>query len=564
VRRHDRLDGRSVAARRDRRRHPGTRSDPPPTERQAGRVQILLLVVGLMLAAVLLGGVGDRLHLPWPALMVVLGVAVAFVPGLPDRFALEPDLILPLFLPPLLFAAAQRTSWALFRARWRSIALLAVALVAVTIAAVAGTALALVPGISVTAAIALGAMVAPPDPVAVEAVAAPVKMPRRLLTVLQSEGLFNDATALVVFQAAVMATVQRGDLSVPALGLRFVAGAAAAVVIGWVVARLARLIMNRVTDTTGRSALTLVLPFAVYLAAEEVHASGVVAVVVVALELRSEGAPDEAAERLVQRSFWDVVELLVTGVAFGLIGLDLRQVVDVAGADLWRMLGHAAVVCAVVIGVRAVWMAGAWLLVRRSSDPARAPRRGREAVVLGWCGMRGLATLALALSLPLTTSDGAPFPARDELLVIACVVLVVTLLLPGFTLPLLVRVLGVAEDADAEHAAERTVARRAQKAALARLAEEERHVDLPDEVEAVLHDRIARLEGLLRGEPASEEERDRVETWRKGRATAQRIQALTLAAAREEVLMARREPGIDPEAADRVLRRLDLRTVLLD
>src|SRR6476661_3863786 len=137
------------------------------------------------------GGEGDRLRLPWPALMLVLGVGVAFVPGLPDRFDLEPELILPLFLPPLLFATAQRTSWALFRARWRSIAFLAVALVVTTVAAVAGTAALLVPGIGVSAAIALGAMVAPPDPVAVEAVAGPVRMPRRMLSVLQSEGLFN-------------------------------------------------------------------------------------------------------------------------------------------------------------------------------------------------------------------------------------------------------------------------------------------------------------------------------------------------------------------------------------
>ena len=167
-------------------------------------MEILLLIVGLMLAAVVLVGVGDRLRLPWPALMVVLGIVVAFVPGLPDSFDLDPDLILPLLLPPLLFATAQRTSWALFRARWRTIAFLAVALVALTVATVAGTAAALVPGLGLTGAVALGAMVAPPDPVAVEAVAGPVQMPRRLLSVLQSEGLFNDATALVIFQAAVL------------------------------------------------------------------------------------------------------------------------------------------------------------------------------------------------------------------------------------------------------------------------------------------------------------------------------------------------------------------------
>jgi CPA1 family monovalent cation:H+ antiporter len=527
-------------------------------------VEVLLLVVGLMLAAVVLVGVGDRLRLPWPALMVVLGVAVAFAPGLPDSFALDPDLILPLFLPPLLFATAQRTSWAVFRSRWRSIAFLAVALVAATITAVAATAAALVPGLGLTAAIALGAMVAPPDPVAVEAVAGPVHMPRRLLTVLQSEGLFNDATALVVFQAAVLATVQGSELSVPGVLLRFAAGALGAVALGLVVARAARWVTDRVTDTTGRSALTLVLPFAVYLAAEEVHASGVVAVVVVALQVRAASGVDEAEERLVQRSFWDVVELLVTGIAFGLIGLDLRSAIEDAGSGLGTMLMHAGAVVAVVFAVRVFWMAGAWLMLRRAPDGSAAPRTGREAVVLTWCGMRGLATLALALSLPTTTASGTAFPARAEIVVIAVAALLATLLLPGFTLPTLVRVLGVAEDADAEHAAERVVAQRARRAALDRLAAEERAANLPEEVSAALHERMTRLGALLRGETASDDDRDRLDTLRRGRDVTQRVQSAALAAARAEVLAARREPGIDPEAADRVLHRLDLRTVLLD
>jgi len=156
----------------------------------------------------------------------------------------------------------------------------------------------------------------------------------------------------VIFQTAVLATVSGSGLSVPGLLLRFVLGTVGAVVLGLVVARAARWVTARVTDTTGRSALTLVLPFAVYLAAEEVHASGVLAVVVVALEMRSASEADEAEERLVQRSFWDVVEMLVTGVAFGLIGLDLRSAVDAAEAGLPEMLGHAAVVVAVVFAVR--------------------------------------------------------------------------------------------------------------------------------------------------------------------------------------------------------------------
>jgi monovalent cation/hydrogen antiporter len=519
-------------------------------------VEILVLVVGLMLAAVLLVGVGDRMTLPWPALMLVLGVVVAFIPGLPDRFDLEPDLILPLFLPPLLFATAQRTSWALFRARWRSVVLLAITLVVVTVAATAGTAVALVPGIGVTAAIALGAMVAPPDPVAVEAVAGPVQMPRRLLTVLQSEGLFNDATALVVFQAAVAAALSGADVDGLTLVGTFLLGALGAVVLGWLASRLARFVMAQVANPTGRSALTLVLPFAVYLGAEEIHASGVVAVVVAALELRSESGVDEAEERLVQRSFWDVVEMLVTGVAFGLIGLDLREVGEDAGAELPRMLAHAAVVCVVVIAVRAVWMAGAWRTVRRSTDAERAPRTWREAVVLTWCGMRGLATLALALSLP------AAMPARSEMVVVGVSVLVVTLVLPGFTLPALVRALGVAADADAEHAAERAIVRRVRTAMAAVVRD--RIDEVPDELGGPLMERVGRLDALLRGETPTAEEREAFERVRNSRAAYDRVQSAALAAGRAEVLSARREPGIDPEAADRVLRRLDLRTVLLD
>ncbi len=524
------------------------------------------MLVGLMVAAVVLVGVGDRLRLPWPALMVVLGVVVALLPGLPDAFVIDPELILPLFLPPLLFATAQRTSWALFRARWRTIALLAVALVLVTATAVAGTVWLLVPGIAVTAAVALGAMVAPPDPVAVEAVAGQVPIPRRVVAVLQSEGLFNDATALVVFQAAVLATVSGGELSPLGLGVRFVLGAAGAVLIGLGAAWLARRVLGRLTDATGRSALTLVLPFATYLAAEELGASGVIAVVVLALQLRAGADADEAAERLTQSSLWNVVELLVTGLAFGLIGLDLRQVVLAAGDELPTMLGHAAVVCVVVVAVRVLWMVVAWqVLARRTDDAAAAgaaPLTGREAVLLSWCGMRGLATLALALSLQ--TASGAPFPARDQLVLIAVSVLFVTLLVPGFTLGMLVRGLDIDDEADAEERAEREIVLRARRAAVATLEFERTVRGLPEEVGTAMRERVERLERVLSGETPSEEERSRIAAVKQARTAFAEAQASALAAARTEVLAARREPGVDPHAVDRVLRRLDLRTVLLD
>ena len=166
----------------------------------------LALIIGLLLATVVAVGLGDRLRLPYPVLMLILAASLTFIPGFPEM-DISPELILPIFLPPLLFATAQRSSWAVFRVRWRTLIMLAVALVIVSTAAVAGAAWLMIPGIGIPAAIALGAMVAPPDPVAVESVAGRVHMPRRLITVLQSEGLFNDAAAIVIFQAAVAAAV---------------------------------------------------------------------------------------------------------------------------------------------------------------------------------------------------------------------------------------------------------------------------------------------------------------------------------------------------------------------
>ncbi|GLZ49366.1 Na+/H+ antiporter [Actinomycetospora sp. NBRC 106375] len=534
---------------------------------------VLALMVAALLVGVLLVGVGDRLRLPWPVLLVLVGAAGAFVPGI-DAPDLEPELILPLFLPPLLFATAQRASWSVFRARWRSVLFLAVLLVAATIAVVGATVMWLVPGIALGAALAVGAAVAPPDPVAVEAVAGPLRMPRRLVAVLQSEGLFNDALALVVFQAAIAATVSGEQPGIgTALGL--VWAAVGAVAVGLAATWLAERLADRLTDAVSPSALTLVLPFAVYLAADAVEASGVIAVVVAALQTRQHADADDVLPRLTGGAFWNVVEMLVTAAAFALIGLELRAVVADAGDALGRMVADAAVVAVVVVGVRAVWMLGALISVRRrGADPTAAPRTGREAVVLTWSGMRGLATLALALALPRVTAEGAPFPFRTELVIIAAGVLVATLVIPGLTLSLLLRALGVRESEEVGRAAEQRLASRARRAALTELASLDREavgVDdtVGEEVLGELRARFARLgtgEGGA-GDAPGEDSADRpdyeqrLETLRRRREQWTRLQTLALAAARREVLAARTEPGIDPEVADRVLQRLDVRSV---
>ncbi|MFB9902727.1 Na+/H+ antiporter [Allokutzneria oryzae] len=518
----------------------------------------LAVIIGLMLATVLLVGVGERIRLPYPVLVTVLGIAVALIPGLPV-LVVPPELILPLFLPPLLYATAQRTSWSMFKVRWRSILLLAVVLVLITVAAVAVTAWLLVPGITIAAAVALGALTAPPDPVAAEAVAGPLRMPRRLVAVLQSEGLFNDAVALVIYQLAVAAAVT-GSYSPWGALLRFVYSAPAAVVLGLALGWVARWVLTRTAEATARSGLTLVIPFAAYLLAESVHASGVLAVVTVALYIGHTVDESDVDGRLSGGAFWEVVELLVTGVAFGLIGLELREVLTANEGRLLEIGGRAALICVVVIVVRTLWLGmGAWL-VGRSGDPERAPRNWREGLVLSWCGMRGLATLALALAIPLATDAGAEFPARAELLLIAFAVIVVTMVLPGLTLPALVKVLGVQAESDAEQAADELLAKRAYKAGIKRLKELDAIRDLPEDMFAKIQ---SRQKGLLAAlyadkEPQNYEEEQALRI--KSIQLFREIQIEVLAAARREVLKARTEAGTDPQAVDRVLRRIDLRS----
>ncbi|WP_328306188.1 Na+/H+ antiporter [Actinomycetospora sp. NBC_00405] len=539
---------------------------------------VLALVVAALLVGVVLVGVGDRLRLPWPVLLVLVGAGAAFVPGI-DAPQFDPELILPLFLPPLLFATAQRASWTVFRERWRSVLFLAVLLVAVTIAAVGATVVWLVPGIAIGAALAIGAAVAPPDPVAVEAVAGPLRMPRRLVSVLQSEGLFNDATALVVFQAAIAATVS-GEAAGAGTLLELVWAAVGAVLVGLAAAWLAGRLADRLTDPVAPSALTLVLPFAVYLAADGIEASGVIAVVVAALQTRERADADDVEQRLTGGAFWNVVEMLVTAAAFALIGLELRAVVADAGTGLGGMVADAAVVAVVVIAVRAVWALAALVVVRRRGGAElAAPRTAAEAAVLTWSGMRGLATLALALALPRVTADGSPFPFRTELVIIAAGVLVATLVVPGLTLPLLLRRLGVQEGEEVGRDAEQRLAGRARRAALTELAGLDREAlglddGVGEEVLGELRARFARLGageggpgGGMGGAPGDDaagraDYERRLETLRRRRDQWNRVQSLALAAARREVLAARSEPGVDPEVADRVLRRLDVRSMV--
>lgn len=522
-----------------------------------GQLSLLFLV---LLASVVTMPLARRSRIPQPVLMTLVGLVFALVPQIPN-VQIDPELILPLVLPPLIFAVARRSSVRYFKANIRSILLLAVALVVVTTTAVAGVFSWLVPAAPLAAAVALGALVSPPDPVAAVAVAGEVGLPRRLTAVLESEGLFNDVTAIVIYSLAVEAVVD-GDLSAGRAVERFLLSAVVAVAVGiglgWLNAKLAGLL----DDPTQQVALNLLVPFAAYALAEEAHGSGVLAVVVCALYLADRASDaDEVSYRLVGNAFWEIVETLITGVAFGLIGLELSTVLqDVK--DTWHtMIGDTAIVIAVVVVLRLLWLLpAAWLSKRVSHGEEDTPISWRETVVLWWSGMRGVATVALALGIPLTLHDGLPFPARSEIVFIAFSVVLFTLVVQGLTLPYVVKLLGLDSDSDAHEKAVRELWWRAAKAGLHRLAELEEQDQLPPEITERLrerqHDRLARLCPEKYEEEEALEAKRRGKQWREAFAVEQQM----IAASRREVLLARGEAGADPEVADRVLRALDLQS----
>ncbi|SMQ15670.1 sodium/proton antiporter, CPA1 family [Streptomyces sp. Ag82_O1-12] len=525
--------------------------------------QLALLFV-LLLGAVISVPVGDRFKVPAPVLMTLLGIVLALLPFVPN-VEIAPDLILPLLLPPLLYAAVRRTSWRQFAANKRPIFLLAVALVFVTMACVAAVADAIVPGLPLAAAFALGALVAPPDPVAATAVAGQLGLPRRLVSILEGEGLFNDVTAIVLYHVAIAAAVS-GTFSPWKAGLDLVLSAVVAVAVGLALGWGANKLMEVLDDATLQIGLTLLVPYASYVMAEELHGSGVLAVLTTALFLAEYGSDaDDVMTRLAGHTFWNIVDTLVTGVAFGLVGLELHNAIRTASGRWGELLWWAAVVVVVVVFARLLWLLPAtWLTKRlhaRRDYDEDIPVSWRETVVMWWSGMRGVASVALVLAIPLETDTGAPFPSRDEIIFIAFGVIMATLVLQGLTLPWLVRRLGVKADTDREKELAKELAIRAAKAAKQRLREIEDNEELPEELSEQMLRRAYDIGVRISPELAEDERR---EVYREGARRVKRlrrIQQEMLSAARHEVLAARSEPGADPEVVDRVLRHLDVRSL---
>ena len=516
-----------------------------------------LLLLALMVAVVSLGALSRLVGVPYPILLVLGGLALGFVPGMPE-IELPPELVLVLFLPPLLYQAAFFSSPRELRAEARVISLLAVGLVLATMLAVAAAARGLVSGLPWAAALALGAIVAPTDPLAATSIARRLGVPRRLVTLLEGESLVNDATALVAYRIAVAAVVGGGFVLWEA-GLEFLVGVVGGVAIGLAVGWLAAAVRRRLDDPPVEIVLTLVTGYAAYLPAERLGVSAVLAAVTAGLYVGWH-APWLASPstRLLGFSFWEVLVYLLNATLFILVGLQLRPILEgVSGQSTAVVLGVTLAIAAVVIGVRIAWGFTIPYLIRAlDRRPAQAARRAgaREWLVTGWSGMRGAVSLAAALALPLEGAGGQPFPQRNVIIFVTFGVIFVTLVVQGLTLPALIRRLGVRGDG-AEEREELRARLAATGAALTRLEE------LAGE-DWTRDDTVSRLRGLY-------EYRHRRLSARVGAApdggyyeerslAYQRLVRELLTAQRREIVRLRNQGAISNDVMHRIERELDL------
>ncbi len=520
-------------------------------------------ILCLLAAVCVLFALAHRIAVPYPILLVLSGLGLSLVPGLP-HVVLEPELVFALFLPPLLTAAAWNTNWRDFKANLGPISLLAVGLVFATTVAVAAAVRAVVPDLPWAVALVLGAIVSPPDAVAVAATARSLGIPRRVATILEGESLVNDASGLVAYRFAVAAVVTGSFSPVDAVA-QFLLLAGGGIAVGLAMGRLVAFLHRQIEQTHVEIALTLLSPFGAYLLAEQFHLSGVLAAVTFGLYHRRVSAQIMSpASRLQAVAVWHMVVFVLNGLAFLLIGLQLPTILEGLTEYAPTTLAlYAAVASGAAILVRLVWVYLCAYLPRlfnaglRRSDPVS----WRPLFIVGWAGMRGVVSLAAALAVPTLTATGTPFPQRDLVLFLSFSVILVTLVLQGLSLPPLIRFLGLGDDGLARRE-EHSARRHAAEAALACI--DGLMCERPAECAAtpliaVMRERytnqlrtydeqaVAAGNTCLSDQPAVETE----------------LQLRILTAARQRVLELRAEGLIDDEALLMIERDLDIEELWL-
>jgi len=481
------------------------------------------------------------------------------IPGLP-RVTLNPDLVFFFFLPPLLYPAALFTSWRDFRANLRPILLLAVGLVLFTTMATGFLLHYFIPELPLAAGFVLGAIVSPPDAIAAMAVAEHVKLPRRIVTILEGESLVNDATALVAFRFAVSA-VATGSFSLGQATAQFFVVTLGAIALGLFVGFITAWIQKRIDEPPIEITLSLLTPFAAYLPAERLGVSGVLAVVVAGL-YHGWQMPNitSSRTRLQAGPVWRMIEFLLQGFIFLLIGLQLPEVLrQVSGRSLLQLFWYALLISVVVILIRILWVFPATYLPRlispglRARDPFPA---WQHVTLVSWTGMRGVVSLAAALALPLTMRDGSPFPGRELILLLTFVVILATLVVQGLSLPAVISWLGIKEDRLAENE-ERQARLQANRSALARIDELVSSKDSmkfrPESVQRLRNEYEDRIQQL-----------EKSDSWTGSRSRGlfpsdyDRLSRETLEVERKSILQLRDQLVINDEVLRKIQRDIDL------
>ncbi len=523
-------------------------------------------LLAVLVVSVLLAALARRFDVSAPLALVVAGLAASAIPGLTD-IDLTPGLVLYVLLPPLLWSAGLESSYVGLKNNLRPIGLLAVGLPLATTFAVGFVAYKTVPDLTIAAALTLGAIVAPPDAVSATAVGRRLGLPRRIMTLLGGESLLNDATALTAYKVALAAAI--GAAASWSTGLAtFALAAGGGVAVGIALGAVIAFIRMRLDDPLVESAVGLVAPFVIYLAAEEAHGSGVLAVVVAALILGQKSFHAGYETRLQDLAVWKALQLVLESFAFLMIGLQLPSVVDeIRGMPFSTMASYSIAVLATVIVVRIVWVYAFAYLPRllsariREREPAPTPA---QVFIVAWAGMRGVVSLAAAFAVPLTTLSGAPFPGRPHIVFLTFVVVIGTLLLHGLTLPWLIRRFGVeGDEARTDAIAVAAAQERAAVAAAQRLDEllaEPEASDVHERAADVLRawntrrrnsawERLGRTEDEIGESPTSAFRRLRLE----------------MLAAERAAFIAERDSGhIDDEVLRSVLHGLDLEEATLN
>ncbi|MGH9435951.1 MAG: Na+/H+ antiporter [Terriglobia bacterium] len=476
-------------------------------------VEILFLLLLLVVAA--FAALARKLQTPYPIVLVLAGLLLSFLPGLP-KITLNPDIIFFVVLPPLLYSAAWLTSWREFSRNLVTIFFLAFGLVGFTVFGVAETAHWVFPGFDWRLGFALGAVVATTDAIAATSIAKRIGLPQRIVDVLEGESLVNDATGLLALEFAIAIIVHGQTPSAASAALRLGYVTVAGLTVGLLVGLAVYWFERRIDDGPIEITISILVPYAGYLAAEAIHASGVLAVVACGLYL-SRRSTDlfSPSVRIQAYAVWNSLTFVLNGLVFVLIGLQLPYVLaGIRDHSLRTLLLYGALFSALVIVLRLLWMfPGAYLphlirsrILQRSDKPPSA----RQVFVIGWTGMRGVLALAAAISLPVVLADGRPFPQRNLIIFLTFCVILVTLVVQGLTLPMLIRLLGLA-GAPGSKREEEEARRIVLEAALAHLeqarsAAPSRFSGVYDDLEQHYRNRLATLTGERGGKSGGDRE----------------------------------------------------------